>query len=185
MGMAPPSGVVLALLERASCGAAVCTADGAVVALNDLAGRIFAMMSPPAPATSGEEPARLPAMLMPALAAGNPEPLFLRVPEEGYIAAQAFAEPLGPDGTILLIVADLNLRPHPHMSTLQRAFGLTRREARVASALATGQRLQEIAVAHNVGMGTVRSHLKSIFIKTRTNRQPELVALLARLLPFS
>ena len=63
-------------------------------------------------------------------------------------------------------------------------FGLTRREARVASALATGLQLQEIAALHGVGMGTVRSQLKSIFVKTGTNRQPELVALLARLLPF-
>jgi DNA-binding CsgD family transcriptional regulator len=183
--VALPSGVVLHLLERVGCGAAVCSADGTIVVLNSLADRIFSMMSLQDAANGSEEPARIPALLMPALDGSSPEPLFLRIPGERCIAAQAFAEPLSPDQTFLLVVADLSLRPHPHIHTLQRAFGLTRREARLASALATGQRLQEIAAADGVGMGTVRSHLKSIFVKTRTNRQPELAALLARLLPFS
>jgi DNA-binding CsgD family transcriptional regulator len=177
-----PTGVMLAFLERAGVGAAVCTADGAVSALNDLASRTFATIAALDNANGGDTLDRVPAMLMPALQGSHPKPVFVRGPEGRCIAAQVFTQP--PNPVFLLVVADLNSRAQPPIQTLQYAFGLTRREARVAGALATGMRLQEIAVSYGVGMGTVRSQLKSIFVKTRTNRQPALVALLARLLPF-
>jgi DNA-binding CsgD family transcriptional regulator len=55
----------------------------------------------------------------------------------------------------------------------------------VAVALSTGLTPNEIARHHGISMGTVRSQLKSIFVKTGTKRQPELIAVLARLLPFA
>ena len=60
-------------------------------------------------------------------------------------------------------------------------FGLTRCEATLAAALAAGRALKQIAKLRGVGIGTVRGQLKSIFIKTATTRQPELVAMLSRL----
>jgi DNA-binding CsgD family transcriptional regulator len=64
---------------------------------------------------------------------------------------------------------------------LKRAFGLTRREAALASALSTGKPID--AAADEIGMAyeTARSHLRRIFDKTQTSRQTELMTVLARL----
>jgi DNA-binding CsgD family transcriptional regulator/PAS domain-containing protein len=56
--------------------------------------------------------------------------------------------------------------------------GLTRTEAKVASALAAGVSLEHAAQELNVSVTTARSHLRSIFLKLGVGRQPELVALL-------
>ncbi|MBI2738731.1 MAG: helix-turn-helix transcriptional regulator [Rhodospirillales bacterium] len=61
---------------------------------------------------------------------------------------------------------------------LEELFGLTAREAAVATRLADGRSIEEVAVERGVSINTARTHLKSIFVKTGTNRQAELVALL-------
>lgn len=66
---------------------------------------------------------------------------------------------------------------------LRRLYGLTATEARIAGELAAGLSLKEIATRLDVSYETIRNHLKKIFIKTRTNRQSELVRLLLRNLP--
>lgn len=63
---------------------------------------------------------------------------------------------------------------------LRDLFGMTRAEARLACALAAGQPLDAITGHFGVTLNTARSQLKSVFAKTSTNRQSELVALLAR-----
>lgn len=63
---------------------------------------------------------------------------------------------------------------------LRNLFGLTHTEGTVATELASGRSLKEIATRLGIGMATVRSHLKNILSKTNTHRQAELVALLAR-----
>ena len=63
----------------------------------------------------------------------------------------------------------------------EQVFGLTHAEARLASALVQGLDLQEIARLHRVSVGTLRVQLKSVFGKTQTKRQAQLVALLAKL----
>ena len=60
-------------------------------------------------------------------------------------------------------------------------FGLSRAESRIALALVEGQTAEEYARGAGVGIATVRSQLHSIFGKTGTRRQAELVALLCRL----
>ncbi len=174
----------LPLLERLSYGAALCAEDGTILARNDTAALILEAIAPPAEGEAGNASVRLPSTLLPALQSSGPEPSFFNAPGPRRIAVQKFSPLVGQDGPVLLILADLSTRPRPSVDTLRRAFGLTRREARVARELAAGLQLRAIAALHGVGMGTVRSQLKSIFVKTRTNRQPELVALLARLLPF-
>ena len=64
---------------------------------------------------------------------------------------------------------------------LTAAFGLSHAECRVASMLADGMPLKVIADALGVQYDTVRKQLLSIYQKTATNRQPELVRLLMNL----
>ena len=64
---------------------------------------------------------------------------------------------------------------------LAAAFGLSHAECRVASLLADGMPLKSIADALGVQYDTVRKQLTSIYQKTATNRQPELVRLLMNL----
>lgn len=81
----------------------------------------------------------------------------------------------------LLIVADLETPMIPTAASLRTLFTLTRAEARIALCLAEGETLKNIAIALNLSLGTVRIHLKSIFLKTNTHRQSDLVSLLMRL----
>ncbi|HEX2827706.1 MAG TPA: helix-turn-helix transcriptional regulator [Burkholderiales bacterium] len=66
------------------------------------------------------------------------------------------------------------------LETLRELFGLTRTEAAIAAALAEGKDLTEIAATFQIGIGTVRSHLKKMLTKTGTHRQAQIVALFAR-----
>ena len=54
-------------------------------------------------------------------------------------------------------------------------FGLTPAEARLALHLVTGETLRSAAIKLNISYETARTSLKSIFKKTGTCRQPELV----------
>jgi DNA-binding CsgD family transcriptional regulator len=62
-----------------------------------------------------------------------------------------------------------------------QAFALTDREAAVTCLIAEGATLADVALRLGMQIGTVRVHLRSVFAKTGTNRQAELVALLGRL----
>jgi DNA-binding CsgD family transcriptional regulator len=63
----------------------------------------------------------------------------------------------------------------PTTALLRTAFGLTAGEADLALALAAGERLGRIAAQRGVSIETVRTQLKSIFLKTKTRRQSDLV----------
>jgi DNA-binding CsgD family transcriptional regulator len=66
-------------------------------------------------------------------------------------------------------------------SLLAAAFGLSHAECRIASMLADGIPLKTIAEKLGVQYETVRKQLMSIYQKTSTNRQPDLVRLLLHL----
>jgi DNA-binding CsgD family transcriptional regulator len=90
--------------------------------------------------------------------------------------------PTDPDAPITaLILLDLHDCPQPAEGLLEQVFGLTPAECKVARFLAAGVSLTEISQTLNVGLGTVRTQLKSIFVKTATRRQGELIALLSHL----
>ena len=72
-------------------------------------------------------------------------------------------------------------RVGPLAGVIRQAFGLTEREAQIATLLADGLSLPTIAERLRLGIGTVRNHVKNIFGKTETRRQGELVALLCAL----
>lgn len=60
-------------------------------------------------------------------------------------------------------------------------YAFTPAELRVANGLVAGLSLQEIAADGGVALDTVRSHLRALFAKTETHRQPDLVRLLLTL----
>ncbi|MGH8459898.1 MAG: helix-turn-helix transcriptional regulator, partial [Nevskiales bacterium] len=64
---------------------------------------------------------------------------------------------------------------------LENLFGMTPAEAELATQLAAGRSLDQIADKREVAMSTVRAQTKSVLAKTETNRQAELVSLVARL----
>ncbi len=65
------------------------------------------------------------------------------------------------------------------------AFSFTSRETALAQALLAGQDLPAAARALGVGLEAARSRLKSMFLKTETNRQAELTYLLATMQRWS
>ncbi|WP_154048439.1 helix-turn-helix transcriptional regulator [Thiomonas intermedia] len=83
----------------------------------------------------------------------------------------------GPRHVVLLITGT-EAASHHRLEELARRFGLTRSQARLASALCGGSTLREAADRCGISYGTARGYLKMIFLKTGTHRQTDLVTLL-------
>ncbi|MGH9805896.1 MAG: helix-turn-helix transcriptional regulator [Terriglobia bacterium] len=91
---------------------------------------------------------------------------------------------MGAFGTrpaVLLTVAHPKTGNHVDPVWLGSLLDLSPAEVRVASGLMRGDALGKIAASLRLSVETVRSQLKSIYAKTDTHRQSELVALLLRL----
>jgi DNA-binding CsgD family transcriptional regulator len=73
-----------------------------------------------------------------------------------------------------LVVANEG-REIPQADFLENRFGLTPAQARLVIHLTAGKSLRSSAEALGVKYETVRSYLKSVFEKTGTHRQAELV----------
>jgi DNA-binding CsgD family transcriptional regulator len=82
---------------------------------------------------------------------------------------------------VLLVITDMERRAQPPEEMLRQAFNLTGAEARLAKLLAGGQNLKDAAEHLHIARSTARVQLKSIFAKTGTNRQAELVARLGNM----
>ena len=82
---------------------------------------------------------------------------------------------------ILLLITDIETPASLSRGLLMQVFGLTLTEAGIARQLATGKSLQEVSASVGTSSGHARQRLKTIFEKTDTCRQGELVALLAKL----
>jgi len=85
----------------------------------------------------------------------------------------------GPEPVVLLTVA---LPAAGGVDTIYLAsmFDFTPAEVRVAESLLRGHTLEGVALELRLSIETVRSHLKAIFVKTGTNRQPDAVRELLR-----
>lgn len=81
----------------------------------------------------------------------------------------------------LLILDDLAAKPRPKLQILKATFGLTPAETRLASLIARGISPEQAAEELRRSRETIRNQLKSIFAKTDTHRQAELVSLLSQL----
>lgn len=90
----------------------------------------------------------------------------------------------GPEAVVALFVADPDDRTQSQAETLMRLFALTPAEARLAAGLGTGATMVEVADALGIGRETARSHLRSVFAKTGTTRQAELVRIIGRACPL-
>jgi DNA-binding CsgD family transcriptional regulator len=82
----------------------------------------------------------------------------------------------GPEQrTALLKLYDPDLGLVVDERALISLYGLTRGEAALAAKLVQGKSIEEAASDLFISAHTVRTHLKRIFMKTDTHRQPELV----------
>lgn len=84
------------------------------------------------------------------------------------------------DGTCIIAMLDRDAKVEPSSETLQHMFGLTGAETQLALRLAQGHAPLDIARSWHLSRTTIRSQLASLFQKTETKRQAELVALLGR-----
>jgi len=81
----------------------------------------------------------------------------------------------------ILTLTALDRDRAPQIDLLRQAFGLTPAEARLAQVIAGGTSPEAAAAQLGVSVETARNQLKSVFAKTGTHRQAELVALLLKL----
>jgi DNA-binding CsgD family transcriptional regulator len=100
-------------------------------------------------------------------------PVILRIwPFEG--AAHSSEQ----DVHALITLNALGPKPGPSAAILAKTFHLTPAEAKLACIIARGAPPQVAARELNISRETARNQLKSVFVKTDTHRQSELVALL-------
>ena len=86
----------------------------------------------------------------------------------------------GAPASVMLVLGDPTQAQCPDASTLAQHYGLTGREALFAQVLVEARSLRSTGTQLGIAQETARRHLKSIFEKTRTHSQTELIHLLAR-----
>lgn len=91
-----------------------------------------------------------------------------------------FTELLDGPTVAVLMEPVTSLIDGQRLDQLRHHYGLTPAEIRIASGLATGLSLREMAQANDVSYETIRTQLKSIYTKTAVNSQAALVSLLMR-----
>jgi DNA-binding CsgD family transcriptional regulator len=84
------------------------------------------------------------------------------------------AGPSGPHRLFVIVVSD-GRGVEPSQTVLQRCFGLTPGESRVAALIATGRSARDVAQSLGISHEAVRFHLKNAMSKTSVSRQPDLV----------
>jgi DNA-binding CsgD family transcriptional regulator len=89
-----------------------------------------------------------------------------------------------PQPAVAVFITDPEDRACGSADVLRRLFQLTDAEARLAAMVGSGTLLGEAAEALGISRDAARSQLKSIFIKTGTTRQAELVRLIAQACPL-
>ncbi|HEX4024282.1 MAG TPA: hypothetical protein VHX52_06195 [Steroidobacteraceae bacterium] len=82
---------------------------------------------------------------------------------------------------VLVLVGDPDQAPNFSEAVLGGFYGLTRAEVEIANALLSGRTVEQIADKRGVTDGTLRVQLKTIFQKTDTRRQSDLLKLLLSL----
>jgi DNA-binding CsgD family transcriptional regulator len=78
-------------------------------------------------------------------------------------------------GRVLVFIADPDALEPTDGELLARRFGLTPKEARVLQLLQLGHSTDDVGEQLGIGKETVRTHLKSLFSKTGTRSQVQLI----------
>ena len=94
-----------------------------------------------------------------------------------FARIRVFGLPEGQSALVLMRELRLDL-PAGFETRVRDVFGLTAAEARLAVSLAAGQSLKAAADGSAIRFSTARSYLDSIFRKTNTHQQSQLVALI-------
>ncbi|MDH3693562.1 MAG: response regulator [Gammaproteobacteria bacterium] len=87
---------------------------------------------------------------------------------------------LRADAIVLTVIDPVRSTSIP-AQVLRSLYALTRSESKLAEALINGHTLEQYAQDSGTKMTTIRTHLRSIFQKTGTTRQTDLVLSLSRL----
>lgn len=87
----------------------------------------------------------------------------------------------GDDPVAMVTLRDRDLSGPPLNRLLDKRFGLTSAERRIALMLAAGSSPRQIAETRDISYNTVRNHLKKIYDKCGVRRQGELAACIHRL----
>ncbi|RYE10046.1 MAG: helix-turn-helix transcriptional regulator [Hyphomicrobiales bacterium] len=126
---------------------------------------------------------------LPSGPTGSPEPVSLRIdrffaeqPLSAMISAvpMEWRDPQHQDGTVLLVLSDPDWVVCPTEATMMGLFRLTQAEARFVRMLVTRRSLPKASAALSISPETARRHLKSVFEKTMTHSQSELIHFLVR-----
>lgn len=181
---------LLRVLDRMGCGGLVLATDGQVLAINAGARRIlqetFSLEDTDVDELHGSGREYVKQLL-------NRGRTRIQLDSENWILIERDYEPPlimnavpvpvlseGGPHTVLILI-DLASHPKPNRAALEQIYRLTPAEARLAVHLGSGAALPEAAKALGITVATVRTQLRSIFDKTHTHRQAELVILIARL----
>lgn len=101
------------------------------------------------------------------------------------IAHDAQAHPNDGRARVALICTDIDQQRAMAPRLLQRAYGLTPAEVKVATGLANGKAPDELAESLFVSLATIKTHTQHIYQKVGVGRQTELVRLVYGLPPLS
>jgi DNA-binding CsgD family transcriptional regulator len=85
----------------------------------------------------------------------------------------------GASGLATVFISDPEARLETSHEIIRRLYGLTAREASVASAFAAHANLEQVSSELGISRETVRWHLRQLYRKTGTHRQAALLGRLA------
>ena len=185
-------------LDSLAMGVILLASKGQIVTMNRAAERLLADNDSLEISREGlrarrpEESARLEKLIAQATAASEDEGLpsagFLTVSSRNRSSLLLLVSPVrGLDVhdvhpvRAIVFLTDPAQRIRPNQSTLRALFGLTPAEYRLAMLLADGEQPTAIGKMIGVSRNTLKSQLSSIYRKTGTSRQAQLVRLLLQL----
>jgi DNA-binding CsgD family transcriptional regulator len=191
------AGATADALDRIVGGVILLDERGVAIATNRTADRIMAMNdglvldrdgpSASTPKQTGELRHALVGAAQTAVSNGVEAGAVMRLLRpSGRPALEVVVTPIGCESSPLfdrratsaIFVADPDAQVDRFPERLRRLCGFTPVEGEVASRIAKGMSLTDISEDLGTSIHTVRGHLKQLFAKTDTHRQPELVRVL-------